>query len=193
LDERQRKADVAWAWYRAAGWLRWYVEHGSLAASFAYFRYREGRWVLARVLLLCVCTYVAALGDWLHGVIVALYLAADLLIFNTAVVFVTRQPLNVFRSILLTMAGYPTLALAFAPGWLSVGCCGSPERDLWSPVPRGIAAVHRSLGALTSAGPDNPSCVWARILGITEALVGIYFVLIIVAAYLSWMKSGQAP
>jgi hypothetical protein len=193
IEDGHRAGDVTWTWFRVSEWFRWYIKCGSLSASFRYFRYREGQWVVARFIILCLCTYVAALGDWLHGVVAALYLGADVLLLNTAIVFVTGQPLNVLRSVVLTMVvGYPSLALAFAPLWLVVTRCDGPELGPWSPLDHGVTAFHRSLGALTSGTAENAIApVWTRTLGIIEHVVGLCYLVVIVAGYVSWMKGDR--
>jgi len=125
---------------------------------------------------------------------VAVLLAIDILLFNTAVVFVSALPLSLLRSNLFTMFSYGSLALAFSPLWLLVPCFPSVTASGWATAGRrSLDAFYQSVRTLTTSGTDIPSiCRWGKLLASVEGLIGIYFLSIIIAGYLALPKGGRS-
>jgi len=119
------------------------------------------------------------------AVVVGSLLAIDILLFNTGVVFVSARPANLLRSNLFTAFGYVSLALAFSPFWLWLHCSRG------SGIARIFDAIHQSVRTLTTAGPEGPLSNGAKVLASVESLLGIYFLSIIIAGYLSLPKGGR--
>ena len=189
-------------WRRIRTYLRWYVFYFSPTEWFPYFKKREGRWVVLRLFLLCGCTIgsafgvgtgLAILGTCL-AILTSLALAADILLFNTAVVFVTARPLSLLRSNIFTMMSYASLAVAFSPLWLLVPCFPSAMGNGWATAGRrSLDAFYQSVRTLTTSGTDIPNiCRWGKLLASLEGLFGIYFLSIIIAGYLSLPKEGRS-
>jgi hypothetical protein len=182
-------------WRRREEWLRSYSANRSarvLCGLCRFFDYREGWFVVVRTVLLFgillgeLCTDCLAVHI-LAGII-ALYLLLDALAVNTSYVFLTGSPISPVRSVLLTMGTYLDLALCFAVPWVWI------VRDNKScPVlERAITATYESLRTLATLGPENPPDWWAgRLLVVSEILVGIYFVAVVVAIYVSWARTGR--
>jgi hypothetical protein len=185
MAKRRLRTWSRWGWIE--GRFRWYVFVGNPSERFRYFRQREGRWVLLRFILLGVCTVVAAAFDrFIYiPIVVSSVLAIDILLFNTAVVFVTARPLNLLRSNVFTAFGYVSLALAFSPFWLWLHCSSGTV------ITRTLDAIYQSIRTLTTAGPEGPLSVGAKVLASIESLIGIYFLSIIIAGYLSLPKGGR--
>jgi hypothetical protein len=143
--------------------------------------------VLLRFILLFVFTAMAAVCDRLICIVVVVgsLLAIDILLFNTGVVFVSARPMNLLRSNIFTVFGYFSLALAFSPFWLWLHCSGE------SAIARILDAIYQSVRTLTTAGPEGPLSGEAKALASFESLIGIYFLSIIIAGYLSLPKGGR--
>jgi hypothetical protein len=185
VDRQELKARRIWQ--RIENWIQAYAYRGNPSA---WLRNREGWWVLARLLLLGFAVCGAARGCLLLALPLALYLGADVLLVNTALIFRRDpRPLSLARSVLFTMVGYVSLALAFAPFWLWLheGFQGAPWQQ------RSLDAAWQSIRTLTTAGPDvTPLCREAKVLAAVESFVGIYFLSIIIAGYVSWLGKGEA-
>jgi hypothetical protein len=164
-------------------------------SALCFLRKREGWWVLARLILLAVATWAAGDGWQWIPMLLALGLGADVLLFNTAMVFLPdRRPVSIIRSIAFTMVGYPSLALAFSPFWLWLH--DFPSSEPYRPLAaahRALDATYQSVRTLTTAGPGDAGtlCAGAKGLVIIESFVGIYFLSIILAGYVSWLKGDQ--
>jgi hypothetical protein len=155
---------------------------------FRYFNRGEGWWILLRFGLLGFCTYAAARG-WCPGIAAgaSFLLGVDILLFNTAVVFVTGRPLNGLRSNVFTMASYVSLALVFSPFWLLFH-----DFTNATACTRTLDAIYQSVRTLTTAGPEDALSSGGKILASVESLVGIYFLSIIIAGYLSFLRGGRS-
>jgi hypothetical protein len=77
--------------------------------------------------------------------------------------------------------------LAFAPWWVLVGCPDGGAVGSEAILSRSVEALHRSLGALLQVDQTCPS----RVLAIVEHIVGIYFISIILAGYVSWLAAPK--
>jgi hypothetical protein len=181
-----------WNWVERC--FRAYVFVWNPSELFPYFREREGQWVLLRLIILGGCTIATALDcGTVLAMPLAFLLAADILLFNIAVVFVTALPLSLLRSNIFTMTGYVSLALAFSPFWLLLPCFpGTKRTGLLAAGGRSLDAFYQSARTLTTAGTDIPDlCRWGKALASIEGLIGIYFLSIIIAGYLSLPKGGR--
>jgi hypothetical protein len=130
---------------------------------------------------------LAVCGQFCLSIALAIPLAADILIFNTAVVFVTGRPADPLRSIVLTMIAYVSLALAFAPAWIIFRFDRGAGARPWDQLSTG---VYQSVRILTTSGPEGLVSAGEKFLASLEALVGIYFLSIILAAYLFWLNEA---
>jgi hypothetical protein len=190
-DEMATRRLRTWRfWDRVEDRCRRYVFLQNPSERFRCFREREGKWVLLRfIILLIVGTLLPAAFDHVVvlsiAILVSSVLAFDILFFNTAVVFVTARPLNLLRSNVFTVFGYVSLAVAFAPLWLWLHVARGPATN------RAVDAIYQSVRTLTTAGPEGELCVGAKLLATSESLIGIYFLSIIVAGYLSLQKGGR--
>jgi hypothetical protein len=145
-------------------------------------------------LILVGCTIATASDRWVVLAIgVAFLLTVDMLLFNTAVVFVSALPLSLLRSNLFTVISYISLALAFSSAWLAVPCFPSTKATgLISALQRSLDAFYQSTRTLTTAGTDIQNlCRSGKLLASAEGLIGIYFLSIIIAGYLSLPKGGR--
>jgi hypothetical protein len=163
-------------WFRVHQLLHCWVEHNP-------FQGYEEIWVALRFALLLLLALLVAYGWWPVPIIVAaLFVAGEILIFNTAVVFVTGGLVDPLRSIVLTMMGYGSLAIAFAPVWIAFRFDSGVRT--WDQF---VSGIYQSVRTLTTAGPTDPLCTGEKLFASFEALVGIYFLSIILAGYLSWL------
>jgi Trk-type K+ transport system membrane component len=150
------------------------------------FRGYEEIYVGLRLAILAVLPWPAALGCYWFAMVIALIFAAEILLFNTAVVFITRRPVNVLRSVVLTMLGYVSLALAFVPVWIAFRY---EPGNVWDQM---VSGFYHSAGALTTTGISTADLgPGEKLFAIFETFVGIYFLAIIIAGYVSWMKGPR--
>lgn len=185
-DHRERSR--AW-WHQRGQWLRTYSDNYSVACLFPSGC--EGWFVLTRtgVLILLIGLSLRC-PDVVVSIAVAgaaAYFILDALVVNTAYVFESRPPISPLRSALLTIVAYLDLALGFSVGWLWLGPADGSQ---WN---RGITAVYQSLRTLATVGPEgNQASIWGKLLAIAELFVGLYFVVIVVAIYVTWARTGAA-
>lgn len=180
-----RKALTRGRWGRVEHALRWWADRGSPGA-WPFVRGREGFWVLLRLLLLGVALCGAAHQWYVPAMVgVSTLLGADLLVANTSIVLRRDpRPINVLRSHVLTFIGYVSLPLVFSPYWLWL--LDFPG----TPFCRSVDATWQSIRTLTTTGPDVTLTSGARVLAGAETFVGIYFLVTIIATYVSWWKEG---
>jgi hypothetical protein len=181
-------------WRSYAGWLRWYADNWTPAELIPWFKNREGYFVLLRTGIFLGLNY-AALWCPVAAVVFAIYFLLDALVVNTTYVFVpstsrpSLPPIHPLRSALLTIVTYLNVAMAFAVAWLWVG--HGATMSTWERI---VDAVYQSLRTLATVGPESPACTWGMKLLIgAELLVGIYFVAIILAGYLTWISAAIKP
>ena len=170
--------------------LRCWVHCGP--SSLSWFKDREGVYVGLRLLILVILAGVAPLCSvcyWISMIGAGVF-AIDILLFNTAVVFETGGLEDPLRSLVLTMVAYASLAVAFAPGWIAFRFDSGAGARTWDQLSTGI---YQSVRALTTTGPEGALYPWERLFASFETLVGIYFLAIILAGYVSWLNDGRAP
>ena len=184
---RKERARAKW---RCIGrGLTLYENRVSPAGFFSWFHSREGRWVFLAFAILVACNVVAAISAKAapYAVAFATLVGLDILLVNTAIAFVTGRPALVvhpLRSAIFTVFGYFNLALAFATWWIALGCAddGAPDRML--------TAAYQSLRTQATLGPDGSvESWWGKGLVMAQVIIGVYFVVMILAIYASW--AGQ--
>jgi hypothetical protein len=156
----------------------------------SYFTPYEEGYVVLRLVVLVALAWLAAWGCYRAAIIGSALLAIDILLFNTAVVFETGGLGDPLRSIVLTMIAYASLSVAFAPGWIAFRFDSGAGARTWDQLSTGI---YQSVRALTTTGPEGALYPWERLFASFETLVGIYFLAIILAGYVSWLNDGRAP
>jgi hypothetical protein len=145
--------------------------------------------VLVRWLLLGLAVYTAAHEWYLITIVVATFLGGDLLAANTSIILRRDpRPLNTLRSHVFTFVGFVSLPLVFSPYWLWLLPCEFRGH----PMSRSVDATWQSLRTMTTTGPDVPLTSAAKVLAGIETFVGIYFLVIVIATYVSWLKEESA-
>jgi hypothetical protein len=89
------------------------------------------------------------------------------------------------------MIAYVSLALSFVPFWLWLHDFPSPALGVWGAGERTLDALWQSIRTMTTAGPEGTLCRGAKVLATVESVIGIYFLSIIVAGYVSWLQGGK--
>jgi hypothetical protein len=176
-------------WWGYSQRLRWYSENCSLSAL-PCFKRRVGLFVFLRLVLFIGLLFLALHCPAISGAIAA-YFIVDALAVNTSYVFVTGSPINALRSVVFTMVTYFSLALAFGVGWV---CLGQIKENYPCEGVMGlvVVAVYESVRILATVGPERaPTSLAGRVLLVGELLVGLYFVVIILALYASWVRVGR--
>jgi hypothetical protein len=135
--------------------------------------------------LLLLATALATVSSCVALVVAltALYPLFDTVVVNTAIVYSTGRGIHPLRSAVL-MNAYLNVALCFGPWWLYLNWKAG------SPVARVMTAVYQSLLTLATVGPDvgsdAPITAPGKLLVTVELLVGVYFLIVIPAIYVSW-------
>ena len=149
----------------------------------------EEVYVALRLAVLVGLAWLATWGCYKTTIIGAAVLAIDMLLFNTAVVFETGGLGDPLRSIVFTMIAYASLAVAFAPAWIVFRFGSGAGARTWDQLATGI---YQSVRTLTTSGPETAFSAGEKLFASFEMLVGIYFLSIVLAGYLSWLNGGRA-
>jgi hypothetical protein len=161
-----------------------------------FFKGRAGYYMAMRlVLILLVCmalveSYVttqhwcAAVASWILG----LLFLADLVLFNTANAFVTRDPANPLRSVIFAFVGLITLSSIFALFFLSIPDHFTPRLDF-------VSAIYFSLVTIATLGygdihPRDYNS-FAQLVVSVEVILGGYFVMTIIAIVTAWTNDPR--
>ncbi len=176
-------------WAELEDWLRWYFLKGRLVAwSSLPFQDRRGLLVASELLVLMALNAGIAWSSsfaWV-AVPIALYVAFEVLVANTVIVFLTGGPISPLRSAVLTLVGYFNLAQSFATLWVLLSNNGTD-----SVLSQVVTAIYQSVRVLATAGPSvEMPTLGQKVLSIVEMLVGIYFLVIVFAIYSSWAKTN---
>jgi hypothetical protein len=186
VDARKTRGRRRWGCFERA--LYCWTERFSPGA-WPYVRGREGLWVLTRSLLLLFAVYGGAQEWHMVAIPLATLLGADLVVANTSIALRRDpRPLNVLRSHVLTFTGFVSLPLVFSPYWLWL-LEAEFRGSVWD---RGVDATWQSVRTMTTTGPEVSLSSSAKILASIETFVGIYFLVIVIATYVSWLKEESA-
>jgi len=155
------------------------------------FRGHEGCWVFARFLIVLALAGLAARGHYYLASAVALIPALEIVAYNTAVVFVTKRIENRLRSVVLTIFAFASLAVAVSPIWIWLRFAETEPVST-----RLTTGIYQSVRTLTTAGPDSScfsqqSTAAMQWIASIEMILGIYFVAVIIARYLSLKPKGE--
>jgi hypothetical protein len=159
--------------------------------------------IIVVILLLAVAFFLATspplLARWLARIIAAL-IVLDILAYNTAVVFVSQKPRNILRTICFAILAVLQLTAAFAVLYLSpttplfekpgvIGAVSLRPLEAWyfSVVTFGTVGFGDIHPLMTE---PNVGKVEAAI--IAEILTGVYFLIGILASFVSWAASGTS-
>lgn len=153
------------------------------------FEKREGlystvRFVVLVVLLSAPKTNVSNLFIGL----VAIGIVADIVLIHTSIVFLTRNPLNALRSVMLTVFSFVQLVLAFGVFYTLMKDCFEPVLGTWS-------AVYFSFVTVTTLGfgdivPSDHGWI-AQVTIVAELLTGLFFLVVLLAAFVNWIAPSD--
>lgn len=155
----------------------------------SFFNGREGWYVFLRLafLLVALITVFSVPSGWCRKVLtaVSVLLLLDILIYNTSVAIITRQPISSLRSIILTFLSYLSVGISFAVLYAGL-------RNDFGPKPLSSAwqALYFSLVTMTTLGYGDITPLsdryTAQILVILELGVSLYFLVILVGRVIVW-------
>jgi hypothetical protein len=186
---------ITGVWTRIERELQRYAEHWC-AARLLGFKHREGWYLLTALAALTgLAAVVSGSGsvpfDWRSGTasLVAVYYVVDSFLVHTSIAFVTHQPVNRLRAILLTIANVFNLAMAFA---VLYAC----ERWCFKEAPLSlIDATYFAFVTLTTLGygdiaPDRAAaCGWlAQLTVVVQVMTSVYFLAVVVTTVVSWAR-----
>ena len=118
----------------------------------------------------------------------------DILIANTSIAFISRGPVHILRSIVLTIFSFAQVVVIFAVFYVSLEdsftMSTSPEPAVkLNPV----QATYFSLVTITTLGygdflpkSDMP---WVQIVVMFELIVGLYFIAVVLVVIIGWTNA----
>jgi hypothetical protein len=137
---------------------------------------------------------IGAAWLWRSGwVLLALAAAADTIIVNTAIAFVSRRPVNALRSAVFGVIGAAQVAVAFAVVYAALRAGFNRDRmdwlDFWY-----FSSVTISTLGFGDIAPDHKAGLAYAFLRLTimvELIVGLYFLAVILTTVVSWANVRQ--
>lgn len=142
---------------------------------------REGWFVLSRGVLLLAALRPAYhwAGPWRAlPVVFAVWMLVDILLYNTSSVFVTGRERDLLRSIVIAMLSYLQIALVFAI------FNGPLQAEFVRPLSP-FQGFYFSMITVTTIGYGDlhpcPTAWRAQLLACLEAVIGIYYLVVLVA------------
>jgi len=172
------------SWKKVLRFLEHYERDLSPASWFGSY---VGGWIVLRFGLVFVALFPAYWTSYSWVVLaraLALFLIADILLAITAIVFVTKKPEEMFRSVVLTFASYVQLSVAFGSLASMVWCHVSP------PLPSPDAGWYFAFTLMTTVGSAFQPIDWqGRVFVIIEQVIGLYFVAVLLGTFVAWASS----
>jgi hypothetical protein len=170
--------------------MRWFGCWGGL------FHGRAGAYVAARLgIVLAVTAVLPWLSPARHLIVsclawaVCIFLIADILLSHTSIAFISRFPAHPIRSVVFALVSLFTVAVSFAALYLTRSTDFSVPLTL-------VRAIYFSVVTMTTLGFGDiyPLCdaTLVQLLVIAELLVGIYFVVVLLAVVASWANQRPA-
>ncbi len=123
------------------------------------------------------------------ALIIGVYSLGDILLSNTAVAFVTRDPAHPLRSVLFTLFAFFQLALCFAVFYGMMSNKFDPKLSLWR-------ALYFSIVTITTVGygdiKPRPEEWFVQLLIGAEILTGVFFLAVVIAVISTWVTGHPA-
>ena len=177
-------------WERFHDFLQWYREHS--VARLLGLEYREGWYVSLASGLLIAAVVLGAFfrSDEASGFLPVLVLLAaiyivDAILVSAAILFVTHNPIDQLRSLLLTLFTVANVAVAFAVFYVALPGC------IANRLLRPLEAVYFSFVTIATLGYGDlhPAgrCAWrGQLVVMTELAAGVFFLAVVVGAVVAW-------
>jgi hypothetical protein len=191
-DDRDRARILAF-WARVERILQAYAQRFS-AVRTLHLLNREGFYLVgAAVGLLSLAT----LAGW-HCIpnrwsyllaLPAVYYVVDSVLANTAITFISQQPIHHLRSVLLTLLNVLNVGLAYAVTYAT-------QREAFEHPLSGIQSIYFSFVTLTTLGygdikPDGP-CPWmGQLTVVLELITGLYLLACVLTVVVSWAQQRE--
>lgn len=153
----------------------------------ALFDGRAGIYVSIRFFILLALACVSPISQW-HmraiALLVTSILILDIVIVHTAIAFKSIEPKNRLRSVFLSFFSFIQLPIAFAVFYRSL-----PTNSFCPSLSTTVQALYFSFVTITTLGygdikPTSDASV-AQILIIAEVVIGLYFIAILIARFIS--------
>jgi hypothetical protein len=188
MDDRDPEGITAF-WKKIECWFRTYTKFS--AVRLFGFTNREGVYLTIATVVLCI---LVALGSSLYvsdycAYLVALpavYYAIDSVLANTTITFITREPILILRSVLLTFLNVLNVGLAYAVMYAA-------QRAAFEKPHGAIEFIYFSFATLTTLGygdikPDGPGAWTGQLTVVSELITGLYLLAVVLTAVVSWAK-----
>jgi hypothetical protein len=169
------KEDQEKLWKSVSGCFEWYETKCS-PASWSIFRYREGWYLLLRFASLLIGLIFAngslSLINFIIGIFALLFFI-DIIIANTSIAFVTKNPISDLRSLLFSFFTFTHLILIFSI------CYKFIESQFEMRMCTSQALYFSAVTITTLGYGDIHPQLWAttaQFVTIIEVLTGLYFI-----------------
>jgi hypothetical protein len=191
---RDSKAAICWL-ERESQLYNYRTKWSQLAMLKKIFRKREveaGLFLFYSTIILCIAIETlnllrmsqSVLAYFLIGILVLVisWRFIDIYFTNISIAFTSRFPSNPIRSVLYSFVGYVQIALCYAFGYVVLG--SSQFDNNVNPMD----AIFFSFATIATVGYGDlkPATVGAKILVVSELVLGLFFVAIIIAQVASW-------
>jgi hypothetical protein len=119
----------------------------------------------------------------------AVYYIVDALLVHTTIVYITRDPADPLRSVILSFAALINIVLAFAVVYAVHG-----QRFLWPPLTH-MRSIFFSAATATTFGDSviQFSSVGAQLIVMLQLLTTLYFLAVVVAIVIGWAPPSKPP
>lgn len=182
-------------WYFVRDFLYSYIDNLSPGSS--YFHHREGMYVFLRFFLsidILLYTPLYCSISPLNGIfkvtfiIGILYIILDIVFTHTAIVFVTSQPADTLRSLVLVLLSLLTVVVSFAVLYILDQGDFKDYQQLTK-----FSMVYFSFVTITTLGYGDispcPQATIAQLLIMAEGIIGLYFIVVVFATIVNWMNT----
>ena len=181
LDDR-----LLW-WLRLQAAILRFCQSGRHPRSFVFGRRAE--WYVPFLGVVLLMAYWLTPGRaMVLGVLLALWVVFDTLVFNSMVAFVTQNPRMPMRTMVFLLAAFLELAGAFGVLYRSL-----PVKSFDLPIQTDFDAFYFSVITFATVGYGDIRPVrdagWAQALVVAQVAVGLYFLAGLFAIVASWASS----
>jgi|GEM_PF-5813752 len=150
--------------------------------------------MLALFVLLLLAVYVpktTIIGLILSVIVtlLVLYIIIDIIFVNTSIAFTSRSPASPLRTTVLALLSFFSIPLAFSAVFALIPSHFSPPLDNF------VRAIYFSFITITTIGYGDikpyPEAWLPQILIVVEVILGVYFLVILIAIMSNWANNQR--
>jgi hypothetical protein len=147
-------------------------------------------WLVALAIALITESYYGqSVTNYAHYFLSALFVwrLVDIVLVNVSITFTSKFPANRLRTVILTFAGYIQMILVYAYLYAVFG------KSWFLKCVTAADAVYFSFGTTLTVGYGNlePTYILPRSVVVSELMLGLFFVVIVIAQVAAWANQPQ--